>query len=287
MQMNWLTKIARGQDGAIYNGYLFRFQLDGSCHVYDLENLKPTAACCYQKALCVFDLDKTDGIVPHSNSVCFGTEYYVAGDEFPLLYSNVYNNYACQEDQRKGMCCVYRVHREGNRFWTTLVQVIRISFTEDTAYWCSPDRSDARPYGNFVVDQNSNSLLVLNMIDRLKIIRYFDFDLPRARDGVMDTLLGVPVVTLTQAHIRDQFDCPYQNYIQGVCCHNGVIYSLEGLAKCPEAHAVALISVEQKKELHRASFFEQGLTVEPELIDFKGDICYYADNFGNLYTLEF
>ena len=69
MQMNWLTKIARGQDGAIYNGYLFRFQPDGSCHVYDLNNIKPTAPCGYQPSLCCFDPDKTDRIVPHSNTV--------------------------------------------------------------------------------------------------------------------------------------------------------------------------------------------------------------------------
>lgn len=286
MKFNQITKISRGQDGAVWGSYLFRFQMDGSCHVYDLENLKPVAPGCYQPAIGMFDLDGSDRIVPHCNSVSFGTEFFEEGDEFPLLYCNIYNNYAKQADSRKGMCCVYRILREGDRFWSSLVQIIRLSFVEDPALWCSADRNDVRPYGNFIVDRDNGDLWVFNMIDDVKSVRYFRFPLPEAREGVMDPSLRVPVLTLTPSRIRDRFDCPYQNYIQGACCHKGVIYSLEGLANDPEAHAMALIGLNEKKQLFSRNFFAYGLTVEPELIDFMGDTCYYADNFGNLYTID-
>ena len=100
MEVRRLTKIARGQDGAVWGSYLFRFQMDGSCHVYDLEDLKPTAPGGYQRALCCMDLDKTDRIVPHANSVFFGTGFYDPMDEFPLLYVNIYNNYDAFSDRR-------------------------------------------------------------------------------------------------------------------------------------------------------------------------------------------
>ena len=42
----------------------------------------------------------------------FGNEYYDEKDEFPLLYTNIYNNYAKTDDKRKGITCVYRIHKE-------------------------------------------------------------------------------------------------------------------------------------------------------------------------------
>ena len=132
MKIKKLSSIVGGQDGAIYKNYLFRFSSKGGCTVYDLtkieENMTPIAE---------FKLDKSDFIVPHSNSVIFGNEFYSQGDEFPLLYSNVYNNYAKTEDKRVGICCVYRLVREGNTFSTTLVQLIKIGFTVDRGLWRS------------------------------------------------------------------------------------------------------------------------------------------------------
>lgn len=284
MKFERITKISRGQDGAIWGQYLFRFQLDGTCHVYDLEHLKPVAPGGYQPALSIFDLDRIELLAPHCNSVFFGSEFFDPEDEFPLLYSNVYNSYAKQPDQHKGMCCVYRVQRDDNRFYTTLVQVIRISFTEKMGLWCSQDHKDVRPYGNFVVDRDKHCLYAFTMIDDVQATRYFAFDLPKVVDGIIDEQLGVQVVTLTPADILEQFDCPYQNYIQGACCHKGTIYSLEGLAEYPQQHALAVVSIDEKRQQSKVFFAEYGLTIEPELVDFMNDTCYIADNFGNLFV---
>ena len=94
MKMNKIGKIAGGQDGAIWGDLLFRFQNHGGCYVYDLNNLEELAR---------FRLDGTDAWMPHSNAVMFGSEYFAEGDEFPLLYTNVYNTYAKEEDRREGV----------------------------------------------------------------------------------------------------------------------------------------------------------------------------------------
>ena len=77
-----LGEIGKGQDGAIFGDYIFHFDATGRGCVYRLEGLE---------ALAEFQLDKSDLITPHSNAVSFGYEYYKEGDEFPLLYTNIYN----------------------------------------------------------------------------------------------------------------------------------------------------------------------------------------------------
>ena len=32
---------------------------------------------------------------------------------------------------------------------------------------------------------------------------------------------------------------------------------------------------------------DYGANVEPEMIDFDGDVCYYTNNHGDVYTLSF
>ena len=94
-----IGNICHGQDGAIYNNNLFRFSGDGSCRVYDLNRLEPVAD---GEAECIasFKLDRSDEICPHSNAVCFGAEKYDESDEFPLLYTNIYNAYDRKEDEK-------------------------------------------------------------------------------------------------------------------------------------------------------------------------------------------
>ena len=48
-----------------------------------------------------------------------------------------------------------------------------------------------------------------------------------------------------------------------------------------------IIDVNEKKQVCFVKFADFGLIVEPELIDFYNDVCYYGDNHGNLYIIEF
>ena len=90
MKINKFSSIRGGQDGAIYGDYLFRFDHTGLCRVYDMNQVIAPAGDEAIPCISEFTLDRADKIAPHSNAVVFGNEYYAEGDEFPLLYSNIY-----------------------------------------------------------------------------------------------------------------------------------------------------------------------------------------------------
>ncbi len=281
MQIKKLSNIVGGQDGAIYNNYLFRFSSKGGCTVYDLTKIEENMT-----SIAEFKLDKSDFIVPHSNSVIFGNEFYSQDDEFPLLYSNVYNNYAKTEDKRVGICCVYRLVRDGNTFSTQLVQLIKIGFTDDRDLWrSSGDVEDKRPYGNFVVDTQNSLLYAFVMRDGEKQTRYFSFDLPKSSDGEIGAS-GVREITLTSDMIKEYFDTPYHNYVQGAVCRDGKIYSVEGFGE--KIHpALRIIDTKEKRQTLFFDFFEAGCTDEAELIDFYQGRCIYGNHVGEIFELEF
>ncbi len=282
MKITQIGNITDGQDGAVFGGLLFRFKTNGICYVYDLENLTVEKK---SPIVSIFTLDKADKIIPHSNSVVFGNEYYADGDEFPLLYTNIYNNYAKCENKLTGVCCVYRIWREDNEFKNQLVGLIEIGFTNDEL-WSTGN--DIRPFGNFVIDNEKGLYHAFTMRDKDNITRYFTFKLPDIKSGVIDKTFGVPKITLTKESIIDAFDTDYHRFIQGACCENGNIYSLEGFSGDKvNPPALRIISTETKAQTELIYFSDFGLTIEPELICFENDVCYYADNHGNLYTIEF
>ena len=102
------------QDGAIWGDYLFRFDSKGNGIVYKMSDVKTNKD---PKPISEFVLDKANAIVPHSNAVAFGTEFYENGDEFPLLYTNIYNNYANSPSKLNGMCLVYRLQKKRKQIY--------------------------------------------------------------------------------------------------------------------------------------------------------------------------
>lgn len=280
-----IGKVSTGQDGAIFGDYLFRFKAKGECSVHNISTLGsdytefPTIA--------EFKLDKSELIVPHSNAVVFGTEKYNEDDEFPLLYSNIYNNYNKFEDQMIGVTCVYRITRDGEGFSSQLVQLIEIGFAGDRELWRSAgDVEDIRPYGNFVIDRERGLFIGFVMRDGERTTRYFAFDLPKLSDGVLDERYGVNRVTLLPADIKWQFDTPYHNFIQGAVCRGGIVYSVEGFDA--NIHpAIRLIDTNEKKELLHHDFYLSGHTREAEFIDFHRDRCIYSDAHGYMFELTF
>ena len=290
MNCKYLTKIVGGQDGAIFGNYLFRFENNGVGKVYDVREIiagdRESVA-----ELATFKLDKSDIICPHSNSVFFGTEFYTAGDEFPLLYSNIYNNYAKTDEPLKGVCCVYRLFRTSDGFESELVQLIEIGFVDDATLWkMSAEADGKRPYGNFVIDRERNLYYAFVMRECAEGTRYFSFKLPRARDGEIDDRYGIKRLVLGKEDIVDYFDCEHHVFSQGACCHRGRIYSLEGFNNKPgtaRPPALRIIDPAAKKQILYAALADYGCEKEPEVIDFFGDTCICADVYGNVYRFEF
>ncbi len=287
MKFNYIGNIKKGQDGAIWDKYLFRFEGDGTCFVYNIDGIENNVQDTIPE-YSTFMLDKAQILAPHSNSVTFSNKYYDSNDEFPLLYTNIYNNYAACEDRLVGVCCVYRITRDGNKFSSKLVQMIRIGFTEDSSLWCSMDNLDVRPYGNFAVDRDNDKLYAFTMRDSENSTRYFSFDLPKIEDGVIDEKYGVKLLVLFKEDIKEYFDCEYHRFLQGACVHNGLVYSVEGFSGGSVNPPVLRIADFKNHALKQTvSLEEYGLISEPEFIDFRNGICFYSDNKGKLYTIDF
>ena len=284
-----VTRIAvtkGGQDGAIYGGYLFRFDHKGLCRVYSMDQLLLNGSEPAQ-SIAEFTLDKADEIAPHSNAVVFGSEFYAKEDEFPLLYTNIYNNYANTENELCGVCCVYRLTRNGTTFTTKLVQLIEIGFTDEKGLWRSDGEiNDVRPYGNFVIDTTNCVLYTFVMRDGDRSTRYFSFSLPKLLDGAYDPVYGVRKVRLMPKDVINSFDVPYHNYIQGACFFDGKIYSVEGFNE--KIHpALRIIDPTMKKQTYFFDFCESGYSTEAEFIDFYNASCIYGDAHGNYYVIDF
>lgn len=286
MYIKALGKIAGGQDGAAWNGYLFRFDTKGICNVYDIKNCSDVTSDVFAP-IARFTLEKEDIIAPHSNSVTFGNEFYCKEDEFPLLYTNIYNNYSGCDDKMIGVTCVYRIQKNGTEFSAKLVQLIEIGFADDKL-WRSENVKDVRPFGNCVIDRENSLYYAFTMRDQDKLTRYFAFDLPKLKDGIYDRHFDVNRVVLEKKDIKSQFDCEYHRYIQGACYNNGLIYSLEGFTNSEQnPPAIRIIDTVKKCQLEHILLGDFGITVEPEMIDFTGEECIYGDARGNLYKIEF
>lgn len=290
MKIEHIANISGGQDGAVFADYLFRLDKDGTCKVYDFKDIDEAGTAIAEVApVSAFVLDRADEIVPHSNAVMFGSEYYCEDDEFPLLYTNIYNNYAKAQDKLTGVCCVYRIWRDGANFSSALVQLIEIGFTENAEYWkSSKTHEDSRPYGNFAIDADRGIYYAFVMRDKTDTTRYFAFDLPKVTDGEADDRYGVKKVTLNISDIKKYFDCEYHRYIQGACCHKGKIYSTEGFTDSEEnPPAIRVIDALSNRQECCIKLGDFGICEECEFIDFRGDTCYYSDIDGKLYVIEF
>ncbi len=281
-----------GQDGVIYQDFYFRFNTKGQVRVYSLSELvelkKPQF---FRMPKWEFTLDGAEKIIPHSNAVSFGTQFYEEGDEFPLLYSTVYNNLASRPDPMPGTVLVYRLYREKGEFQSKLVQMIRIGFAEDLSLWKSygprEEERDIRPYGNFLVNGEGDTLWAYVMRSKVQKTRFFAFPLPSFRAGEKNEL-GVLQVTLQKEDILRFFDTPFAGCIQGGTFYQGKIYSVEGLKSHPDfVPALRIIDTEKETETEHIVLRPLGLEYEPEMIDFYEDTCYFSNCEGGLYRLEF
>lgn len=288
MNIKQIAKIHGGQDGAIFGDFLFRFNHQGECFVYDLKTADENSGNELPQ-FSSFVLDGVEKLKPHSNSVAFGSEYAEEGDEFPLLYANIYNNHAGMKNPLKGVTLVYRVVRQGTAFTTSLLQMIEIGFVEDVDSWRSyPQIGDVRPYGNFAIDTQNGIYYAFTMRDKSQSTRYFSFKMPKLSDGDFDEEYGIRRVVLDKGDLLGSFDCPYQHYIQGACFYGGHVFSAEGFTdNADNLPAMRVINPESRQEVLFVDLVAMGFAIEPEMVDFHGNICYYSDFDGNLFAVDF
>ncbi|MBR4121127.1 MAG: InlB B-repeat-containing protein, partial [Spirochaetales bacterium] len=192
------------QDGAISSDLFFKFHSDGSAVVHSMKD---------HRELGRFILDKADIFKPHCNATCFSAIRFRSEDEFPLLYANIYNSYAKEQDRKLGYFGAYRLFRDGDSFSSELVQVLRIGFTAENGLWHSEDGNDRSPYGNFIVDTDRNEMWAFVTRDLPHSTRFFSFRLPDADEGVFSEDYGVKVFTFGKEDSLRMFDIPYSYYL--------------------------------------------------------------------------
>lgn len=286
MEITRIGCIRGGQDGAIFGSLLFRLDHTGHGAVYDLAAPIPEDGRLI--AVAELSLDGSSGVIPHSNAVFFGKERYTPEDEFPVLYSNVYNNHAKDPDPLLGTLCAYRLERRGERITATLVQTVRVGFCEDATLWRATEEAHGvRPYGNFVLDPETGSLYAFVMRNEEKGTRCFRFPMPSVHAGETDPRLGVRQAVLGREAILGIVDRPFYRFIQGAAFYRGRLYSTEGFDRSAvNVPAIRVLDPTSGSETYH-SLPEHGILEEPEMIDFFGGVCYYSDAGGALYTVKF
>ncbi len=286
MEILKIAKIAGGQDGAVYGEELFRLDSRGRGVVYHVPTLPQDGREATPVATLRLFCDA--GLVPHSNAVFFGKEKYAEGDPYPLLYTNIYNNYAGKPEPYIGVLCAFRLFCEGGGIVGRLVQTVKVGFCEDATLWrATPEAHGVRPYGNFVFD-GDGSLYAFVMRNEALGTRFFRFPMPSAAAGAASAAFpGVREVTLTADDILAQLDLPLFRFVQGACFHAGRIYSTEGFTG-DEKNRPAIRVVDPATATERyIDLLSLGIKEEPEMIDFSDGVCYYSDLHGTLYTVDF
>ena len=286
MEIKIIGKICGNQDGAIFADYLFRFDELGNFCVYNISKLNLNEYNGDLKAVFKGTLDRHSEIVPHSNAVVFSNEYVNEGDEFPILYANLYNNYAGDESMT-AVSLAYKIERSGNDFKTKLLGMVEISFRGEKGLWRSSEGNDVRPYGNFLIDRENSFYYAYVMIDKENVTRYFKFYAPKIMNAEAENKYNIRKVVLNKEDIRESFDTDYHNFIQGGTVHKGIIYSVEGFSHgVKEIPAIRIIDPESKRLLKYIKLPDYGYFEEPEFIDFYKGVCLYSDAEGNLYKVE-
>lgn len=255
------------QDGAIYEGKSFTGDANGTVYIKNAAT---------GEAIQTMTLDKKDVLTVHSNAVTISTRTGIH------LYSNVYSNYKSADDKHIGECCVYSLAEASGAWSNTLAQIIKVGFLDDETYW--PPATEARPYGNFVVDNDNNILYVYVLYSGKKKIYWYKFALPEVTAGEQNSIYGCPVYTLTTADILDSWQTEYLEYIQGGCVHDGLIWSTSGADGYWGQAKMSVIDPAKKSTVATFNFWNDDNAVEPEFVDFDGGVLYYGD-IKTMYTL--
>lgn len=201
-------------------------------------------------------------------------------DKTPVwLYANVYNTYDGQTDEHIGECCVYEVDYNGIEYSNTLVQVVKIGFTDNTDYW-TPLNS-ARPFGNFLVDTENGKLIVYASEHNATNGTHWNmFDLPGVTDGEENGAYPCKVFTLTINDVLSHWKTETLMYQQGGCCHNGYAWCCYGYGVEANPAGMAVVNLSTHQEVARFDLYGDGLTAEPQFVDFVDGRMYFGNNDG-------
>lgn len=243
-----------GQDSACYNNKVFQFLANGTFYVNDITDESNAVLSG------PFYLDNYETIKPHANSVTFSNTFYSGTDLFPLIYIGEYNV------NNKGCCYVHRIiyDSQENTYSTSLIQTIRIGFTNDPI-WKSIE-NEPRDRGNFIVDYDNNYLYAYTLREGSST-RFFKFELPNINEET---------IILSKEDILDYFDTEFAPYIQGGCYYENKLFIVNGYnSQLSNSPALRIIDLKTKIQLINMNL--TSLMSEPESIFIKNNTIYASE----------
>lgn len=222
-----------GQDGAQYNGVLFRFSANNTFSVIQLPD---------GNVLGSGSMNGTD--VPHCNSVFFSNEFYSENDDYPIIYVNGYNGTDGNGNRLAyGQLYAYRIIVNNGNYSAELLQKIDCSAL------------DLGGYGNFAFNPEDNEVVLIDYHNTGQNF-YYCFARPDLNESVKQ---------ISAADITESFnDTNGTPSMQGCTLDNGNIYITYGGINNGQ---LAVISLEKQKRVSYLSLVEGGLTFEPEYAD--------------------
>ena len=143
------------QDCAFYKGLMYSSSNKGIVSVIEPKNWQVIAT---------YEHDKIDLLKPHANSVSI-----VETSGVPYMYSNIYNNYANEENKHIGECCVYRTYD----FLTNVIWELGSLSSETGAVSFNENRQvtdflDVEPLAIFSVTNTTNARYLISCYDKDK-----------------------------------------------------------------------------------------------------------------------
>lgn len=240
------------QGGDCWGDYLFQFVANNSMvRIYDL-SLKTLVQTLTIPA-------SQRGFVSncHSNTVCFGTEYYDSEDLFPLIY--VSTGYAANGYTG---ALVYRITQHNGIFFITLVQTLK--FPVEKSSWTEFVPGNEFAYLCYTSER---------IIYKVKMPKLKDGDIIIDREDAIETYQFSPQPNwMASSRNQDRI------------FHQGKILVISGVPP-GEASVLFVLNLETRERERIIDLKKSGLTSEPESIFiWQGDVCVaFVDKIVRLY----
>lgn len=230
------------QGGDCWGDFFFQFVDGNSCvRVYNLSTKKLIQTVSIPK--------EQRGFVPkcHCNTVCFGSEYYEKGDDFPLIY--VSTGYAINGYTG---ALVYHIKKIKEEFSIDLVQTLR--FPEDKSSW-----TEFVPAGEYAYLCYTSEKVV------------FKINMPKLKEG--DIIINREMA-LDSFQFPPKPDWMSTSRNQDRIYYQGGLACITGVPQVKEASAYFYLNFEKQERETIVDLIELGLKSESESIFvWRGHLC--------------
>lgn len=202
----------------------------------------------------------------HCNNINFGSEYYDANDEFPVIYFSMENN-----DEHKAL--VIRITNTDGVYGYEVVQTITFPSKDDFVNW-----------PNSYIDSENQQIFIAGYQQASytsstnNLIVFKNWDLPKLEDGDVTLLIG---------DAKNRFATPFHAATQGGFIKNGRLYQTYSVPTYKTEYSFKEIDMKTGKIIAATDLYSLGIDDEPEAVVQYGNYYYIVGVYGKLYKLTY